>query len=212
MKIALLGSTGTLGKPILQCALDAGHEVTVLVRSPEKLGDMRDKVKIVEGQLQDKAALEKTFEGCEAVLNVSAGQKEPNQDLLFKEIAENIVATMSSLGIKRLVNMSGAVTQLPGETLNFKRKMIRFLVNMLNNGMIPANNAVLEVLLSHKEIDWVILRPAIITDKPANGIIVGDETTMPGGSITRIDLGNFMLAQLTSNEWLHKAPFIGATK
>ena len=37
MKVTILGSTGDLGKECLQQCLDAGHEVTVLVRRPAKL-------------------------------------------------------------------------------------------------------------------------------------------------------------------------------
>lgn len=37
MKIALLGATGRTGRLILQYMLRAGHDVTVLVRSPERL-------------------------------------------------------------------------------------------------------------------------------------------------------------------------------
>ena len=37
MKIALFGATGRVGGEVLKLALVEGHEVTVLVRSPEKL-------------------------------------------------------------------------------------------------------------------------------------------------------------------------------
>ena len=38
MKIALFGATGSVGGYFLNKALAAGHDVTALVRSPEKLG------------------------------------------------------------------------------------------------------------------------------------------------------------------------------
>ena len=37
MKIALIGATGFVGSAILKEALDRGHEVTAIVRDPEKL-------------------------------------------------------------------------------------------------------------------------------------------------------------------------------
>jgi uncharacterized protein len=37
MKIALIGATGFVGSAILQEALERGHEVTAIVRHPEKL-------------------------------------------------------------------------------------------------------------------------------------------------------------------------------
>jgi hypothetical protein len=37
MKIALIGATGFVGSALLKEALDRGHEVTAIVRHPEKL-------------------------------------------------------------------------------------------------------------------------------------------------------------------------------
>ena len=37
MKIALIGATGFVGSAILQETLQRGHEVTAIVRHPEKL-------------------------------------------------------------------------------------------------------------------------------------------------------------------------------
>ena len=38
MKIAILGSTGFVGKTLLAKALERGYQVKTLVRDPEKLG------------------------------------------------------------------------------------------------------------------------------------------------------------------------------
>ncbi|MBJ7538432.1 NAD(P)-dependent oxidoreductase [Marinomonas transparens] len=210
MKIALLGATGMLGKPVLEAILSEGHDVTVLVRSPEKLGALRDKVTVVEGLIQDEAAILQTFEGCDAVINMAGGKKEPNQAEVFKAATEIIVSAMNTLGIKRLVSINGAGSVMPGETLDFKRKAMRFMVNLINNGMIPAKKAEMEVLQQHKEIEWVSVRGAFLVGKPANGKVVASDVAMPKGAVTRLDLGHFMLAQITSDEWLHKAPFIGS--
>ena len=50
MKVTLLGATGSVGQECLKQCLQAGHEVTVLLRSPEKLSPaLRDKVTVVQG-------------------------------------------------------------------------------------------------------------------------------------------------------------------
>lgn len=41
MKIGVIGATGKLGRMITKIALEHGHEVTALVRSPEKLKNQR---------------------------------------------------------------------------------------------------------------------------------------------------------------------------
>ena len=50
MNLALLGATGSLGRECLAQALEAGHDVTVLARTPSKLpGDVRDRIAVVDG-------------------------------------------------------------------------------------------------------------------------------------------------------------------
>jgi uncharacterized protein YbjT (DUF2867 family) len=53
MQITILGSTGQVGKAVVIEALKSGYEVKVLVRNPDKLGDLKEKVEIVEGNLLD---------------------------------------------------------------------------------------------------------------------------------------------------------------
>ena len=44
MQITILGSTGQVGKAVVIEALKSGYQVKVLVRSPDKLGDLKEKV------------------------------------------------------------------------------------------------------------------------------------------------------------------------
>ena len=51
MKILLLGATGMLGRAVLEAGVRAGHDMTVLVRTPEKLMPCPAGVRIVEGDV-----------------------------------------------------------------------------------------------------------------------------------------------------------------
>ena len=56
-------------------------------------------------------------------------------------------------------------------------------------------------------LDWIILRPAILSDDPAKGDVRVFEagTGEKAHKITRSDLASFMVAQLSSDEHLHQA-------
>ena len=49
MQVTILGSTGQVGKAVINQALKAKYQVKVLVRNPEKLGDLKGKVQAVQG-------------------------------------------------------------------------------------------------------------------------------------------------------------------
>ena len=58
MKVSLFGATGALGHECLTQALEAGHDVTVLARSPGKLpAELHGRVQVVEGDALDAEAV-----------------------------------------------------------------------------------------------------------------------------------------------------------
>lgn len=70
MKIAVIGATGQIGRRSCKIALEKQYEVTVLVRDPTRLPkDLADKLKIVQGDVNDTKAVDKVVEGQNAVVS-----------------------------------------------------------------------------------------------------------------------------------------------
>ena len=66
-----------------------------------------------------------------------------------------------------------------------------------------------EEAIKQSNLDWVIVRPAKLTDEPAKGeyrVYVGGSYTAT--KISREDVAAFMLAQLTDNTYVRKMPVI----
>ena len=53
MKIAVFGATGIAGLRLLQVAIDRNIEVKALVRTPDKLGILSDKIEVIKGDYFD---------------------------------------------------------------------------------------------------------------------------------------------------------------
>src|SRR5690606_3686209 len=68
MKIALIGATGYVGAPLLQEALQRGHQVTALVRHPEKLA-AHPRLSAVQANVQDTAKLAEQLRGHDVVIS-----------------------------------------------------------------------------------------------------------------------------------------------
>lgn len=70
LKIAALGATGQTGKHFLKQALERGHFVTALVRSPEKLAHLKhDNLKVVKANIFSENDLEKHFVDIDVVVS-----------------------------------------------------------------------------------------------------------------------------------------------
>ena len=73
MKLFLLGGTGAIGCHALPTLVAAGHEVSALVRAPEKAAAVRAQgAEPVMVSMFDRAALSESFRGQDAVVNLAA--------------------------------------------------------------------------------------------------------------------------------------------
>lgn len=208
MQITILGSTGQVGKFVIDQALTAGYQVKVLVRDPEKLGDLKNKVEVVKGNLLDEKSVEKSLAGSTAVINVSGAVKEPEQVEKFRKIGGVLVSKMKKQGIKRLINISLAVITMPHEKLDFQRKAIRVLVNLFFKKKKLVNEAIMASVLEDKNLDWTFVRPAFFSNKPGSGQVLANDKKMPGTTITLEDLALFLVQQVDSTQWIKRAPLV----
>jgi len=74
MKLVVLGANGRTGRLVVEQALAAGHNVTALVRSPEKLTIRNSGLRIVAGGATDAADVARALEGGDAVLSTLGGK------------------------------------------------------------------------------------------------------------------------------------------
>jgi uncharacterized protein YbjT (DUF2867 family) len=67
-----------------------------------------------------------------------------------------------------------------------------------------------EAIVRASDLDWVLVRPMILNDKPARGSVRAqtDLSNIHGGSIARADVAAFVVQQLTDDAWLCRAPLI----
>ena len=92
MKIAILGSIGFLGKEILRKALDSGYEIKTLVRNPEKLGEFKNRVGYIEGNVKQADKLETAVRGTEAVISTMGPPMKKSIDPeSYKDAMKNLL-------------------------------------------------------------------------------------------------------------------------
>lgn len=103
MKVAIFGSTGTIGLQLVEQALEYGHIVTVFVREPSKLITKHANMKVIQGDVMDFASVEKAVAGQDAVLcSLGAGSKGS----VRSEGTRNIVGAMEKAGVRRFICLS----------------------------------------------------------------------------------------------------------
>src|SRR6266404_6674135 len=105
MKLVVLGATGGTGLEIVRQAIERGHSVTALVRSPDRLKAFRSRITVEQGDLLNRAELEKVIRGHDAVLS-GFGPRVPIAKAdahLRQQFAGALTSAMRRAGVRRVV-------------------------------------------------------------------------------------------------------------
>lgn len=203
MKLAIFGSTGTIGLQLVQQALEYGHTVTVLVRDPSKLETRQANLQVIQGDVMDLASVEKAVVGQDAVLcALGAGSK----GTVRSEGTRNIVRAMEKASVRRFICLSTLGVGDSWGNLGFFWKYIMF------SGFLRkayADHVRQEDHVRQSQLDWTIVRSGAFT----NGKRTGEyRHGFPGTEkrrkleISRADVADFMLKQLADDTYLHMTP------
>ncbi|MBQ90560.1 MAG: oxidoreductase [Acidimicrobiaceae bacterium] len=117
MRVMLTGATGFIGGHVLRALVDAGHEPLALVRSAEKLGQLRAlhdigaEVAHVVGDMTDAEAVAAAMEGCDACIHTAAFTSlDPEQMHVALEVnapgAVNVLDAAAAAGCDPIVHLS----------------------------------------------------------------------------------------------------------
>jgi uncharacterized protein YbjT (DUF2867 family) len=205
MKVLVIGATGLTGTYLVQKLLARGDDVTALVRNPSSYELKHDHLRAIQGEARDLASLERACTGQDAVIS-AFGPRTFKKDDIQEAFMKNLVAAMEKTGVKRLINLSawGA-----GDSYAQSPMMAKiFFALVLKNLYADKNRG--EVHLFASSLDYTNVRPGRLSNAPARGSVRA--TLEPNGMrpfLTREDLADFMISQLSSNEWIKKSPLIG---
>ena len=205
MRLVVFGSTGGTGRELLARALERGHEVVAYARDPTKLNDLKHaRLEVIRGDVLDSVGVESAVVGKQAVLcTIGAGAKRTT---LREEGTRNIVEAMVRAGVKRLICQSSLGVGDSRANLSFFTKHIIVSV-FLRHAF--ADHERQEAVVKQSPLDWTIVRPPHLTVGPRTGTYrhgfpVTDKHI--SAKISRADVADFMLKQLTDNMYIRQTP------
>jgi dihydroflavonol-4-reductase len=123
MRVLVTGGTGFVGSHSVAALVRSGHEVRLLVRSPQRIASALEPVDVhevdsAEGDVTDPVSVERAMEGCEAVLHAASVYSFRRRDAKLMEETnargtDLVLATAQRLGLDPIVYVSSYVALLP---------------------------------------------------------------------------------------------------
>lgn len=204
MKITIFGASSASGRLLVEKALAAGHEVTAFVRDASKLGITDERLNVIAGDALNPAQVEEAVKGSDAVLSTLGPKGKPTR--MAAQSTKHIVDAMEKHGVKRLVVVSVAGIPVPQDRRGFNP--ISALIKLILKDVFVDRENQLSVLEASK-VDWVMVRvPRLTNDPPTGSVHAFFGNPSPSLKVTRTELADFMLAQMSSDQWLRQAPIL----
>lgn len=197
MRCTVFGATGGTGQELVRQALEAGHEVTAVVRDPARLPLRHERLDVVTADVTDPAALAPAVAGRDAVLS-GLGAPGNKAAGIASRGTRAILEAMESAGVRRYIGVSAAPVEpgSAGESAFYRAVLLPLVRRAFRD--VYADLAVMEDAIRASTLEWTIVRPPRLTYKPAKGTYrreIGGNVA-GGRLVSRADLAAAILAMV----------------
>jgi putative NADH-flavin reductase len=206
MNILIFGSSGATGQEIVRQALQQGHHVTAFARTPAKLSLRHDNLKIVQGDATDAASVQSAMAGHDAVLCALGSSPPSKRDPTVMTCARNIVDAMQSSGVDRFIYLSFLGVPEGRDQLS---ALFKHFVAPVVLRHPTKDHEEKESMIKQSTLQWTIVRAPKLTGGVLTGTYRAGEDVHARSivpSISRADVADFMLRQLSDSTYIRKAP------
>ncbi|MEJ5146563.1 NAD(P)-dependent oxidoreductase [Sphingobacterium sp. MYb388] len=196
MKVAIIGASGFIGSVILNEALSRGHDITAIVRNPEKVTVSDPRLNVKKGDVIKEEELVSLLKGNEAVISAYSA----NDSSTYVKAITAIINATKKAGITRLLAVSGAgsLEVKPG-------------VQLLDTPEFPAEwkdgatatRDAFDVIKQVTDLDWSVLSPAMVIEPgPRTGVfrLGKDQVLFNDKGESKISTADFAVALLDELE------------
>jgi putative NADH-flavin reductase len=203
LNILIFGASGKTGKELVTQALNEGHDVTAFVRTPGKLKQSHEKLTIIEGNVGDYPTVENAIKMQDVVLSALGVASPLKKDQIVVSGIRNIIRAMEGAGVTRFIYLSFLGVD-GGRDAGF---MIKHIISRIVHNEIEDHEEK-EGLISSSSLAYTIVRPPKLTEGLKKGVYRSGEaikSTSILPTMSRKDVADFMMKQISDNTYLRKA-------
>ena len=200
MKLIVFGATGGTGKQVVEQALRAGHEVTVVVRNPATFPVQHLKLIIRQGDVLQPVDFAQLLAGADAVISClgSHGRKPTT---VYSAGVTRIAQAMRKVGVTRIICLSSVGVVIPPRSSLLVKLVTKYVLQPLFKYLYE-DMLLMEAVLRESDLDWTVIRPPQLTDTKCTGhyrTTINEPIRNPS-KISRADLADYIVNHLADEK------------
>ncbi len=206
MKILVIGTRG-IGRCLVDQAVAAGEQVTVLVRDESRFPVPGPDLRVISGDILDAVKVREAVDGQDAVCIIIGIPPTRNPVTVFSEGTRNVLDMMKKHGVGRLVCVTGIGT---GDSRGHGGFLYDRIVQPLLLKTNCADKEKQEAIVRASGIAWTLVRPGFLTNGPRTGLyrVTTDMSGVKARKISRADVADYLLKELKTGADAGKTVFI----
>ncbi len=208
--VLVIGASRGIGFEAVNQALACGHKVRALARTADQLKIGNANLEKYRGDALDSSDIEGALDGIDVVIQALGVAASPKFILgpvhLFSQSTRVLVTAMQEAGVKRLI----CVTGFGAGDSRAKLGCFQGLGFRMFLGRAYDDKDVQEEIIRKSNLDWVIVRPVILTNGSHSGRyrVLGDRKDWRNGFVSRADVADFLVSQIEDDTYLGKTPVL----
>lgn len=209
-RVLIIGASGGIGIETVRLALQRGHQVRALARTADRIQIDDPLLETRSADAADPEAVRSALEDVDAVVHVVGVARSLRRMFtpidVFSKTTAVLVPEMARAGVKRLVAVTGFGAGDSRKALSCAER----IPHRLFLGTAYDDKDRQEAIIRASDLDWLIVRPTILTNGPGRGrykVLVTPETWR-NGLIARRDVADFLVREATVPTHSRVAPVL----
>ena len=208
--VLVIGASRGIGEAVCRAAVARGHKVRAMSRSGQLRKGLSGKCEAFSGDALDAASVRRALEGVDVV--VQALGVPPSLDLLTKPVTlfsratQVLLPEMKAAGVGKLVSVTGFGAGDSRNSINILQKLP---FNIILKRAYD-DKTIQESLIEASDLDWLIVRPGVLTSGPASGKyrVLTKPHEWRNGIVSRADVADLIVRRIEEGELRCEKPVV----